>query len=177
MDILELQGQFEEISKEKARLATNETLGYLCLTAQYIDTDWQLHSHILNFIHVPPPYNAICISDILSECISTKWDIQAQLFSITTKNYSANDSGISLLRRTLERKNNMSFPLRGEYFHIRCGAHIINLMVQDCMNDMVDTISKIHDSVKYVRGSPKRLHAFKQCVKAMSLDEKKSSKL
>ncbi|KAF3774789.1 putative AC transposase [Nymphaea thermarum] len=32
---------------------------------------------------------------------------------------------------------------------------------------------KICDSAKYVRGSPKRLHAFKQCVKAMSLDDKK----
>ncbi|XP_049932210.1 zinc finger BED domain-containing protein RICESLEEPER 3-like [Nymphaea colorata] len=46
-------------------------------------------------------------------------------------------------------------------------------MVQDGMNDMVDTILKIRDSVKYVRRSPKRLHGFKQCVKAMGLDEKK----
>ncbi|KAF3772612.1 putative AC transposase [Nymphaea thermarum] len=63
--------------------------------------------------------------------------------------------------------------LVGEYFHIRCGAHIINLIVKDGINDMDDTILKIRDSVKYVRRSPKRLHAFKECVKAMGLDEKK----
>ncbi|KAF3784494.1 hypothetical protein EJ110_NYTH23292 [Nymphaea thermarum] len=45
--------------------------------------------------------------------------------------------------------------VKGEYFHIRCGAHIINLIVKDDMNDMDDTISKIRDSVKHVRGSPK----------------------
>ncbi|XP_049934296.1 zinc finger BED domain-containing protein RICESLEEPER 2-like [Nymphaea colorata] len=168
-----LNNHVQRVSLTFDMWSSQQTLGYLCLTAQYIDTDWQLHSHMLNFMHVPPPHNAICISDILSECI-TKWEIQLKLFSITADNCSTNDSGITLLRRTMERKNNISFPLRGEYFHIRCGAHIINLMVQDGMNDMVDTISKISDSVKYVRGSPKRLHGFKQCVKAMGLDGKKS---
>ncbi|KAF3779037.1 hypothetical protein EJ110_NYTH34952 [Nymphaea thermarum] len=77
------------------------------------------------------------------------------LFSVTIDNCSTNDSVISLLRMIIERKNNISFPLRGEYFHIRCGAHIINLIVKNGMNDMDDTISKICDSVKYVKRSPK----------------------
>ncbi|KAF3785208.1 Zinc finger BED domain-containing protein RICESLEEPER 3 [Nymphaea thermarum] len=152
--------------------SSQQTLGYICLTASYIDTNWQLHSHILNFIHVPPPHNAICICESVLECITTKWGIHLKLFSVTADNCSTNDSGISLLRRTVERKNNISFPLRGEYFHIRCGAQIINLIVKDGMNDMDDTISKVRDSVKYIRGSPKRLHAFKECVKTMGLDEK-----
>ncbi|XVF45848.1 hypothetical protein PTKIN_Ptkin02bG0240000 [Pterospermum kingtungense] len=33
--------------------------GFLCLTAHFIDDNWNLQSKILNFCHVPPPHKAI----------------------------------------------------------------------------------------------------------------------
>ncbi|KAF3788139.1 Zinc finger BED domain-containing protein RICESLEEPER 2 [Nymphaea thermarum] len=66
-----LNNHVQRVSLTFDMWSSQQTLGYLCLTAKYIDTNWQLHSHILNFVHVPPPHNASSICDILLECITT----------------------------------------------------------------------------------------------------------
>ncbi|XP_049935982.1 zinc finger BED domain-containing protein RICESLEEPER 1-like isoform X2 [Nymphaea colorata] len=145
---------------------SQQTLGYLCVTGQYVDRYWKLHAHMFSFVHVPPPHNANSLCEALLECIS-KWNIQSKLFSITVDNCSTNDSAITTLKRNLGRRN--LIPMQGQHLHIRCGAHILNLIVQDGMQDLHDTISKIRESVKYVKGSPKRLHSFKDCIRTVGL--------
>jgi hypothetical protein len=39
----------------------------------------------------------------------------------------------------------------GKFFHIRCCAHILNLMVQDGLKEIDNALQKIRNSVKYVR--------------------------
>ncbi|KAF3782259.1 Zinc finger BED domain-containing protein RICESLEEPER 2 [Nymphaea thermarum] len=142
---------------------SQQTLSYLCMIGQYIDRYWKLHAHIFSFVHVHPPHNA-------NKCIS-KWNIQSKLFSITTDNCSTNDSAITTLKMNLGRRN--LIPVKGQHLHIHCSAHILNLVVQDGMRDLDDTISKICESVKYVKGSPKRLHTFKDCIRTMGLNGRK----
>ncbi|XP_049933113.1 zinc finger BED domain-containing protein RICESLEEPER 2-like isoform X2 [Nymphaea colorata] len=145
---------------------SQQTLGYLCVTGQYVDRYWKLHAHMFSFVHVPPPHNANSLCEALLDCIS-KWNIQSKLFSITADNCSTNDSAITTLTRNLGRRH--LIPMQGQHLHIRCGAHILNLMVQDGMQDLHDTISKVRESVKYVKGSPKRLHSFKVCIRTVGL--------
>ena len=38
------------------------TEGYICLTAHFVDTNWKLHSKILNFCHMPPPHTGFELS-------------------------------------------------------------------------------------------------------------------
>ncbi|KAL4315694.1 hypothetical protein AHAS_Ahas15G0210700 [Arachis hypogaea] len=56
-----------------------------------------------------------------------------------------------------------SSVLNGEYLHMRCCAHILNLIVKDGLKDIDDSIAKIRDAVKYVRSSNSRLTRFTAC--------------
>ena len=52
----------------------------------------------------------------------------------------------------------------GEFFHIRCCAHILNLIVQEGLKVVGPAINKIREIIKYVKGSEGRMKVFKACV-------------
>jgi hypothetical protein len=62
----------------------------------------------------------------------------------------------------LKPKLNMKKALlcEGEFFHILCCAHILNLIVQDELKEITDAIQNIRDSVKYFRRSQVRKQNF-----------------
>ena len=57
-----------------------------------------------------------------------------------------------------------SLVVDGEILHMRCCAHIINLIVNEGLKEMHDSISSVRNAVRYVRSSPKRLTKFKDRV-------------
>ena len=57
-----------------------------------------------------------------------------------------------------------SLLLNGEFFHIRCSTHILNLIIQDGLKVASDAFLKIRQSVHYVRASKSRKKRFFQCV-------------
>ena len=61
----------------------------------------------------------------------------------------------------------------GDLFHIRCWAHILNLVTQDGLMHIDDSFCKIYDSVKYVKGSQIRKEMFLECVKLVSMVDKR----
>ena len=54
--------------------------------------------------------------------------------------------------------------LNNEFLHVRCFAHILNLVVQDGLKEHNESVIKIRNAVRYVRSSPARLDVFKKCV-------------
>ena len=58
-----------------------------------------------------------------------------------------------------------SLLLDGEFFHIRCSAHILNLIVQDGLKVVSDALHKIRQSVAYVRVTESRTLLFSECVR------------
>ncbi|XP_031257249.1 zinc finger BED domain-containing protein RICESLEEPER 2-like [Pistacia vera] len=79
--------------------------------------------------------------------------------TITVDNASAKDVAIAYLRSKL------ALLLDGEFFHMRCTAHIMNLIVKDGLSETKDCISRIRNSIKYVKSSPARAETFQRCVK------------
>ena len=112
---------------------SNQTLGYMCLTCHYLDAEWNLQKRILNFCCLPPPHTGIAIADCILQCLSD-WDIEDKVSTITLDNASSNDSAVRTLRDHFAEKGNLYF--NSKIFHVRCCAHVLNLMVQDGLSEI-----------------------------------------
>ena len=140
---------------------TCTNIGYISLTAHYVDKDWKLKSKILSFTHMQPPHTGHDLALKVLEFLKD-WGIERKIFSITLDNASSNDNMQNMLKEHLCLSN--SLLLNREFFHIRCSAHILNLIVQDGLKVASDALHKIRQSVHYVRASESRKKQLFQCV-------------
>ncbi|XP_019173487.1 PREDICTED: zinc finger BED domain-containing protein RICESLEEPER 2-like [Ipomoea nil] len=141
--------------------------GYICLTVHYVDEKWRLNNKILSFCDMPPPHSGFELSKKVYNCL-VYWGIDRKVFSITLDNASANDVMVRLLKQQLLLQN--SLPCDVEFFHVRCCAHILNLIVQDGLKVASVALGKIRESVKYVKGSEARMIAFQECAQRVSVN-------
>ncbi|XP_028772962.1 zinc finger BED domain-containing protein RICESLEEPER 2-like [Neltuma alba] len=58
----------------------------------------------------------------------------------------------------------------GDYLHLRCSAHILNLVVNDGLKELKNSFDSIRNAVKYVRSSPARLQKFKNIAELEKVD-------
>ncbi|KAL0004660.1 hypothetical protein SO802_012221 [Lithocarpus litseifolius] len=149
------------------------TDGYMCVTAHFIDANWVLQKRVLNFCHMPPPHNGVSLFEKVYKLLSM-WGIENKIFCVTLDNASSNDVSIDMLRTQLINKK--ALVCNGEFFHLRCCARILNLVVQDGLKEIDIVVQKICESIKYVRGSQGRKKSFYESVKQMDLDGKKGVK-
>ncbi|XP_024031453.1 zinc finger BED domain-containing protein RICESLEEPER 2-like [Morus notabilis] len=89
---------------------------------------------------------------------------------MTVDNASSNDSMITYLRRKINGWKGV--VLGGEFLHVRCCAHIVNLIVNEGLKDLHDSIAAVRNAVRYVRSSPARLLKFKSCVEREKIEYK-----
>ncbi|KAI3745856.1 hypothetical protein L6452_08267 [Arctium lappa] len=136
--------------------------GYMSLTAHFIDSSWNLQKVILNFSFLAPPHTGLALSDHIFSLLKD-WGIQKKVFSVTLDNASSNDAMVDFLKYELDLVS------QGAYFHVRCCAHIMNLIVQDGLKEVDDAIIKVRDSVKYFRGSQARRQRFLSSVAHVEL--------
>ncbi|KAI0510486.1 hypothetical protein KFK09_011088 [Dendrobium nobile] len=146
------------------------TDGFICLTVHYIDNEWHLHKKIISFSFMPPPHDGIALCEKL-QSLFLEWKIESKLFSVTLDNASANNVCVDYLRNQLNLRR--ALLCEGQFFHIRCTAHIVNLIVQEGMKEIDVSISKIRESIKYVKGSQARKQKFLDCVKQSCLESKR----
>uniref|UniRef100_A0A2N9H6B5 hAT-like transposase RNase-H fold domain-containing protein n=1 Tax=Fagus sylvatica TaxID=28930 RepID=A0A2N9H6B5_FAGSY len=59
-----------------------------------------------------------------------------------------------------------------EFLHMRCCAHILNLIVQDGLKDIHESIAKVRNAVRYAKSSPKRFEKFLEAVKDANIQSK-----
>ncbi|KAF1869298.1 hypothetical protein Lal_00018390 [Lupinus albus] len=104
--------------------SSNQKMGYMAVTAHYIDCSWTLQSRVL----------------------------------------SSNDAMIPKIKDKLRLRNLLR---DGFLLHIRCCAHILNLIVKDGLEVVKDGIEKIRDSVAYWNATPKRNEKFEETAKQL----------
>ncbi|KAK4382226.1 putative AC transposase [Sesamum angolense] len=130
-----------------------QKVNYMCLTAHFIDDDWNLHKRILNFCPIIG-HKSEEIGKGVEKCL-LDWGID-RVFSIIVDNASSNDGAIVYLKKKFE--NWGQNILGGRYVHMRCMAHIVNLVMQDGLKgkDEHEAISRIRGAIRYIRNSPAR---------------------
>ncbi|TXG54220.1 hypothetical protein EZV62_019476 [Acer yangbiense] len=94
------------------------------------------------------------IGKIIEACL-LNWGIE-RVFTITVDNASANDVAVKYVKRKLSNWVTDGIILEGEFFHVRCCAHILNLIVGEGLKDIHESIISIRNAVRYVRSSPSR---------------------
>ncbi|KAI8550192.1 hypothetical protein RHMOL_Rhmol06G0085800 [Rhododendron molle] len=145
-----------------------QNLNYMCLTAHFIDDDWKLHKRILNFCIVDD-HKGDTIGKKIEACL-LEWNIGG-VFTITVDNASSNASAMRyLVKKTKDWEGTV---LGHDYLHVRCCAHILNLIVSDGLEERAPSIACIREVVRYVRSSPSRLDSFKKCVLKEKIESKK----
>ncbi|CAH1432125.1 unnamed protein product [Lactuca virosa] len=126
---------------------------------------------ILNFSEFPPPHTGVAIAEMISGLIKS-WVIERKLFSITLDNASSNDVCVGLLKNQFRLMTSLVYD--GKLFHLRCCAHILNLIVQDGLKQIDVDVEKFRECVKYVKGSSARKTRFCQCCSQNLLDTNKA---
>ncbi|XP_042433359.1 zinc finger BED domain-containing protein RICESLEEPER 2-like isoform X1 [Zingiber officinale] len=137
---------------------TSQTLGYICISGQFIDNDWKLHRRMLNFMMVSSPHSENALSEAIGVSLSD-WIIKNKLFTITLDNdCSSHDIYSANLRDHLSNKNMLM--LKGQLFVVRCYANILNVIAEDVIASIHGIIYNIRESIKFVKASRARDEKF-----------------
>ena len=97
---------------------------------------------------------------VVEKCLR-EWGIDTVL-TITVDIASSNDVTIDYLRRKMMKE---SCIVGCKFLHMRCCAHILNLIVQEGLKDNHEFTAKVRNVVRYAKSSPKRFEKFLEAVK------------
>ncbi|KAL6537556.1 hypothetical protein OROMI_026090 [Orobanche minor] len=138
----------------------------MVLTVHFIDAGWTLHKRIINFC-VIPNHKGTTIGKILESCL-LRWRID-KVLTISVDNASANKVAVKYIQ---EKMASWKEPpvFEGQYLHVRCLAHILNIIVKAGLSLMDKSCAAIRNAVKYIRSSPNRLDVFKVCMEKEKLE-------
>ncbi|KNA08905.1 hypothetical protein SOVF_158470 [Spinacia oleracea] len=134
----------------------NQRKGYMAVTAHYIYDDWILQNRLIRFMYVPCPHNKDTISKALVACLKS-FNLDEKVPTITVDNCSTNDAVMDVLREKLTRSK---LILDGTYLHMRCYAHILNLVVNDGLDIISGAIEKVRGVVAFCTSTPNRYEKF-----------------
>ena len=133
----------------------------MVVTSHFIDGDWTYQKKILNFCPIAN-HKGDTVGRVVELCL-LKWGID-RLFTITMENASSNDV----------KKKTYAYALGYEFMHMRCCAHILNLIEQSGLKSIHESIAKVQNAMRYVRASPARFEEFQECVENEKIKAKKA---
>ncbi|KAM3300973.1 hypothetical protein P3S67_015473 [Capsicum chacoense] len=114
-----------------------------------------------------PPHTRVEMVVVIYDCLK-EWNLANKVFCITLDNATSNDSLQTILKGHLNLQNSLLYD--GEFFHVCCCAHILNLIVPEGLKAASDSLFAIRESAKHVRRSDGRKQKFEQCVKQVGID-------
>jgi hypothetical protein len=120
---------------------------------------------------MPPPHSGVVIADALRDTFND-WGIMRKVFTINVDNASANGADIDILRDNFRLKG-IFLLVGGFLFHVRCCAHITNLLVQVKLSEIGDIIDSVRQGIKYIVASERRLKVFSEIARELDLGCKK----
>ena len=100
-----------------------QNINHMSLTAHWIDNEWNLHKRMINFCQVSNHIGET-IGQVIENCL-LDWEID-KLLTDTVDNTSSSSVTISYLKNVMKIGQ---LILSNEHLHVRCCAHIVNLIM------------------------------------------------
>jgi hypothetical protein len=145
---------------------SRQQISYMVVTCHFIDSDWHLNRRVLNFCNVPLPHTGFLIADALQKCFQ-EWGIENKICSIIVDNARSNDVVVRVLKDVFNMRK--ALLAGGKLFHVRCVAHITNLLVQDGLGEISSIVDYVRNGIKYLVASEGRLVKFNEIAKQLQL--------
>uniref|UniRef100_A0A803N8F3 Uncharacterized protein n=1 Tax=Chenopodium quinoa TaxID=63459 RepID=A0A803N8F3_CHEQI len=128
-----------------------QQINYMCLTVHFVDNDWNLQKRILNFCPISS-HKGEEIRKEIEKCL-LDWELE-KVFCITVDNASSNDTAIGYMRRKINGWK--AGVLKGQFLHMRCVAHIVNLVVSNGLKIVNESVNRVRQAVRFIKQSPSR---------------------
>ncbi|GKB63312.1 zinc finger BED domain-containing protein RICESLEEPER 2-like protein [Tanacetum coccineum] len=120
----------------------------------------ELHKKIIGFSPLTSD-NGEEIGRAVEKCL-LDWGIRNGL-TISTGSASSYDAAIDYLRTRLVNK-----VLDSKFLHLKCIIDFINDLVKDGLNLYLESVARVREAVRYVRGSPARVEMLNKCSRERS---------
>lgn len=118
---------------------------------------------------MPCPHTKDTLAQVLLDTLNM-YNIAEKISSVVVDNCTTNDAMMGVL---LPRFSEDSLILKGRFLHMRCSAHILNLIVQDGLDVIGGGIERVRECVSFWVATPKRRELFENKVKAMKGEDSK----
>ena len=115
---------------------------------------------------MPCPHTKEIIAQVLMDTMNM-FNITEKISSVVVDNCTTNDAMINILQ---ERLDSRSLLLHGKFLHVRCSAHILNLVVQDGLEVIGPGIERIRNCVLFWTSTPKRVEKFEDKARGLKID-------
>nr|KYP35603.1 Putative AC transposase [Cajanus cajan] len=149
---------------------SSQSLGYVFITGHFVDHDWKLQRRILNVVMEPYPDSDSALSHAVAVCLSD-WGLEGRLFSVTC-NQALSNAALENLRSLLSVKNPLI--LNGQLLVGNCIARTLSSVAKDLLGSAEDLITKIRDSVKYVKTSESHEEKFLELKQHLQVPSERS---
>ena len=92
------------------------------------------------------------------------------IFTVIVDNASLNLRTTNFLQRVTKDWNGTG--LENEFMHMRCCAHILNLIVGEGLKEIDASVAKVREVVRYVKSSPNRNQTFRSFMERLGMESK-----
>ena len=98
-----------------------------------------------------------------------EWGVDG-IFTLTTDNASSNDATTKFLQTVT--KDRKGIVLEHEFLHMRCCAHILNLIMGDGLKEIDVSVARVREAVRYVKSSPNINQTFRSFMERLCIESK-----
>ena len=115
---------------------------------------------------MPHPYTSDALANVLMDQCLFQYNLETKISSIVMDNCTTNDLMMGML---LGKFDSSSLILDGKFLHMRCSAHILNLIVKDGLDVIGKGIETIRECVAFWVATPKRFEKFEDSARYLKI--------
>jgi hypothetical protein len=163
--------QAERIALTTDLWTSAKQIAFMVITAHYVSPEAKLMKRIIFFKVLNGSHTGFAIAEQLLSTIA-EWKAMDKVAFMTVDNASSNDVAMRRVQSVLNSQPGSGPDMDGQYFHVRCSAHVINLVVKDGLQTTCTAIDKLRESTRYIKLTPARKESFLEALKMSNTTEK-----